>query len=208
MSADGSGTEELLRLAGQADRSALARLLGRHRRPLRQMVAARLEKRLAARVDPSDIVQETMADVVKRLPEYLSEQRVPYWVWLRRLALQRLIWWRRFHLEATKRSVARDRTCGPFGVDLPTARLVDRLVATGTSPSEHAIRNQKREWVKAALELLAGDDRRVLKLRYVEDLSFAEIADQLELELGAVKMRHRRALERLRGRLDGRIEEF
>jgi RNA polymerase sigma factor (sigma-70 family) len=76
----------------------------------------------------------------------------------------------------------------------------------GSSPSNHAIRNQKREWVKAALEGLAGDDRRVLKLRYVEDLSFAEIADQLEL--GAVKMRHRRALERLRGRLDGRIEEF
>ena len=49
-----------------------------------------------------------------------------------------------------------------------------------------------------ALDGLADNDRRVLELRYIESLSFAEIAATLELGLSAVKMRHLRALRRLR----------
>jgi RNA polymerase sigma-70 factor (ECF subfamily) len=207
MSADGPGTEELLRLASQADRSALARLLGRHRRPLRQMVAARLEKRLAARVDPSDIVQEALADVGVRLPGFLRDRPMPYWAWLRRLALQRLIWWRRFHLGARKRSAFRDRASDGSVSERSTVRLVDRLAATGTSPSGQAVRDEERASARQALAGLAPDDRQVLELRYVEDLSFAEIAAKLELSLSAVKMRHLRALERMRGLLGNHAAE-
>ena len=89
MLADSSTTEKLLRLAVQADRSALAATLDRHRVRLRRMVAARLDPRITARVDPSDLVQETLADSVQRLPEYLRDRPVPYWVWLKRLALRR-----------------------------------------------------------------------------------------------------------------------
>ena len=92
MSADSSSTDNLLRLAGQADRSALAQLLDRYRLRLRRMVAARLDRRIAARVDASDIVQETLADAARRLPEYIRDRPMPYWVWLQRLAVQRLIW--------------------------------------------------------------------------------------------------------------------
>jgi hypothetical protein len=53
MTPDSSTTENLLRLAGHADRSAIGRLLKRHRLRLRRMVAARLDRRIAARVDPS-----------------------------------------------------------------------------------------------------------------------------------------------------------
>jgi RNA polymerase sigma-70 factor (ECF subfamily) len=207
MSADSWGTEDLLERAGRADGSAIGRLLERHRTRLRRMVAARLDKRLAARVDPSDVVQETLADAGRRLPEYLRERRVPYFAWLRRLALQRLAWWRRFHLGSSKRSVSRERTQGLPLSDASVATLVDRLAGTDTSPSGQIIRDEERGQARAALEGLVGTDRRVLELRYLEALSFAEIAVKLEIGLSAVKMRHFRALERFRGLLEGPGEE-
>src|SRR5205823_607283 len=54
-------TEELLERAGRGDAAARQQLLTRHRDRLRRMVALRLDRRLAARVDPSDIVQASLA---------------------------------------------------------------------------------------------------------------------------------------------------
>ena len=207
MSADSSSTDNLLRLAGQADRSALAQLLDRYRLRLRRMVAARLDRRIAARVDASDIVQETLAHAARRLPEYIRDRPMPYWVWLQRLAVQRLIWWRRFHLGARKRSVTRERAFHPSATDRSNCQLVDQLIASGLSPGERAVCEQERMSIMKALESLALTDRRVLELRYIENLSFAEIADKLELGLSAVKMRHLCALKRMRGLFDGRIDE-
>jgi RNA polymerase sigma-70 factor (ECF subfamily) len=204
---DSSTTDELLRLAGQADRSALGRLLERHRLRLRRMVAARLDPRITARVDPSDIVQESLADTARWLPTFLRDRPVPYWVWLKRHAVQRVIWWRRFHLGSRKRSVARERAFDRSTSDRPTLAVVDQLIASGTSPSGHAVCEQEREWVQNAMESLAATDRRVLELRYIESLSFAEIAAKLDLGLSAVKMRHLRALRRLRELSEGPIEE-
>jgi RNA polymerase sigma-70 factor, ECF subfamily len=208
MSADSLGTEDLLERAGRADGSALERLLERHRTRLRRLVAARLDKRLTARVDPSDVVQETLADAGRRLPEYLRDRSVPYVAWLRRLALQRLIWWRRFHLGSSKRSVSRERTRGLPLSDALTATLVDRLAGTGTSPSGQVIRNEERAEARAALEGLAATDRQILELRYLEDLSCAEIAAKLGIGLSAVKMRHLRALERFRDLIESPGEEL
>jgi RNA polymerase sigma-70 factor (ECF subfamily) len=171
------------------------------------MVAARLDPRITARVDPSDVVQETLADTARRLPEFLRDRPVPYWIWLRGLAFKRLIWWRRFHLVSRKRSVARERAFDPPPSDRSTLPVVDRLIASGTSPSGHAVCEQGREWVQNAMRSLAATDRRVLELRYIENLSFAEIAAKLETGLSAVKMRHHRALKRLRDLSDGHIEE-
>jgi RNA polymerase sigma-70 factor, ECF subfamily len=91
MATDESGTEELLERASQNDASAFGRLCERHRARLRRLVAARLERRLAARVDPSDVVHEAFADAQKRLPEFLRARPVAFFPWLRNLALQRLI---------------------------------------------------------------------------------------------------------------------
>src|SRR5262245_36521605 len=52
-------TEHLLERVAAGDRAARDQLLQRHRRRLRRMVAVRFDPRLAARVDPSDVVQET-----------------------------------------------------------------------------------------------------------------------------------------------------
>ena len=72
MAAAGPDTDKLLQMAREGNLSAREQLLTRHRDRLWRMVDIRMDPRLASRVDPSDVVQETMADAARRLPEYLQ----------------------------------------------------------------------------------------------------------------------------------------
>ena len=190
MAIDEPETEDLLRRIGRPDGSAVGRLLERHRQKLRRMIAGRLERRMAARVDPSDIVQEALLDAGRKLPAFAAERPMPYYPWLRQLALERLVRWRRSHLGARKRDAAREEP------NRSTAALADRLIDRGTSPSAHAIRDEDRQRTRAALDRLAPADRRLLELRYLDGLSFPEIAAEMGVGEGAARMRHLRALER------------
>jgi RNA polymerase sigma-70 factor (ECF subfamily) len=190
-------TEELLRQAGQGDPSARQQLLARHRDRLRRMVAIRLDPRLAARVDPSDVVQDALLDAAQKLDGYLEARPVPFYPWLRRLAWEHLVKLHERHVRASKRSVLREE---PGILALPedsAVLLAQRLAGTGTNPSQRVVRRELQERVQAALAQLSATDREVLVLRYLEQLGTAEIAAVLGIGEGAVKMRHRRALDRL-----------
>jgi RNA polymerase sigma-70 factor (ECF subfamily) len=63
-----SETISLVRQAARGDRAAIDDLLTRHRGQLKRMVAVRMDPRLAARLDPSDVVQEVLAEAVKSVP--------------------------------------------------------------------------------------------------------------------------------------------
>jgi RNA polymerase sigma-70 factor, ECF subfamily len=71
-------TDDLLRRAGAGERAAIENLLDRHRRRLRQMVVARFDQRLSARVDPSDVLQDGLADAGRRLPDFLRDRPMPF----------------------------------------------------------------------------------------------------------------------------------
>src|SRR3954470_14962146 len=74
-------TEELLDRAGAGDSAARQQLLARHRARLRRTVAVRMDRRLAARVDASDIVQESLADAARQLDDYLRDRPIPFRAW-------------------------------------------------------------------------------------------------------------------------------
>src|SRR5437763_122071 len=106
-------TGELLDRSARGDPSAPGQLLERHRGRLRRMVAVRLDRRLAARADPSDVVQEALAEAARRLPEYLSGRPLPFYPWLRQLAWDRLRELGRHHRRAGRRSVEREEEALP-----------------------------------------------------------------------------------------------
>jgi RNA polymerase sigma-70 factor (ECF subfamily) len=199
-------TEELLERAGTGDRTARQELLARHRGRLRQMVALRIDRRMAARVDPSDVVQEALADAAQSLSDYLRDRPLPFYPWLRQFAWERLLQLHRQHLQAKRRSVTREQLRIFDVADESEAVLAERLVNSGSSPSARLLAAELRERVGAALEALEPHDREVLVLRYLEQLTTKEIAAVLEITEAAVKTRHRRALERLRRRLDEQPE--
>ncbi len=193
-------TEELLRRSACGDGAARQELLARHRGRLRQMIAVHLDRRLLARLDPSDVVQEVLVEAHEKLDDYLKQPPLPFYPWLRQMAWQRLLKIHQHH-HAQKRSVRRE---GPDILALPEESigdLAERLVVSGTSPSKQLLREELRQRVRDALERLRERDREVLVLRYLEQLSLAEIAAVLGTTEGAIKTRHARALLRLQALL-------
>jgi RNA polymerase sigma-70 factor (ECF subfamily) len=178
------------------DAEAWARLLDRQRERLCRLVQLRMDPRLRARIDPSDVVQEALVEAVQQRADYLRHRPLPLYPWLRQKTLQKLVDLHRRHVQARRRSVAREE---PAALpDESAVELARRLFARGSSPSAGLNRAELRDRVQAALLRLPERDREVLVLRHIEQLSPAEIAAVLGLTEGAVYTRHLRALRRLR----------
>jgi RNA polymerase sigma-70 factor (ECF subfamily) len=166
-----------------------------------------MDRRLAPRIDASDVVQEALAEADRQLDRYLQQRPLPFYPWLRQFAWQRLRQLHRYHVDARRRSVAREE---PWELPLPdesALALAGRLMSDGTTPSRLLIRGEIRERVREALSRLDPRDREVLVLRYLEGLTTEEVAAVLGIRAGAVKMRHVRALERLRSLLETDLED-
>src|SRR5437879_5173443 len=102
---DSAETCRLLEQLRRGDRQPLEKLLVRYRPDLRAFIEARLDPRVAARLDPSDVVQETQVAVFERIADYLERQPMPFHLWVRKTAYERLLDLQRHHLKRARRSV-------------------------------------------------------------------------------------------------------
>lgn len=193
--------EELLGRVAQGDPTATDALLNRYRQRLKQMVNVRMDERLAQRIDDSDVVQETLGEAYRRLPDYVRQRPIAFYPWLRAIAWNRLVDLHRRHLVSQKRSIRREladpaQSCVSQG---SLQGLVDMLVGRDATPSEHVMRRERAKSVKAALLKLSEQDREIVIMRHLEQLSVREVAEALEIPQGTVKSRHFRALRQLQG---------
>jgi RNA polymerase sigma-70 factor (ECF subfamily) len=200
-------TRELLERLVRGDAQASEELLQRHRTRLRRMVALRLDGRLDARVDASDIVQEALLDAAQGLADYARTQPVPFYPWLRRLAWEKVVDVQRRHVDARRRSIEREEARLAALPDHSSVQLAERLLAGGLSPAESLVRRERLARVRTALGRLPDTYHEVLVLRYLEQLDTLETAAVLGVSEGVVKGRHRRALERLQLELDPAEDE-
>lgn len=192
-------TRRLLSAAAAGDRAELGGLLDRHRGRLRRMLALRLDQRLQGRVDPSDVIQETFLEATQRLPDYLNQPAMPFFLWLRFLAGQRLLILHRRHLGAEMRAAGREVSL--FRGAMPeasSAALAAHLLGRECRPSEIAVRAEVKLRLQDALNQMDPLDREVLALRHFEELSNTEVATVLELTKTAASNRYIRALKRLK----------
>lgn len=65
----------------------------------------------------------------------------------------------------------------------------------GLNPEEKAIKKQKNKYLKEVVKKLKPHYRKLIELRYFKELSYEEIADELEMPLGTVKAQLFRARE-------------
>jgi RNA polymerase sigma-70 factor (ECF subfamily) len=199
---DAEKTQDLLAQVRSGDQAATERLLERHRQALRQMVQMRLDPRLRQRLDVSDVVQEVLVEASRRLQEYLAHPTMPYHLWLRQIARDRIIDAYRRHRGSSKRSLDREMAFElPGGDAHSTQQLLRQLVGRELTPAQAAVQAELAQLVAAAIRELPEQDAEILLMRHYEQLSNQEIAQALGLTEPAASMRYLRALRRLKERL-------
>ena len=191
-------TPQLMDRAIGGDQLALANLFDRHRDRLKRMIRLRLDRRLSARVDASDVLQETFLDVVRQLPAYRQKPDMPFFLWLRLTAGQRLQCIHRRHLGAAARDAGREVLLhGGAMPQASSASLAAQLLGRFTTPSRAALRAEMQHQLHAVLNNLDPLDREVIALRHFEELTNQEAAAVLGLSKTAASNRYVRALARL-----------
>jgi RNA polymerase sigma-70 factor (ECF subfamily) len=190
---------QLLELLRAGDRRALAALFQQHRDRLRRMVELRMDARLHGRIDASDVLQDGFLDLAQRVDRYLSDPKLPVFLWLRRVVSDRLATVHRHHLGTRMRDVSQEVSL--YRDPLPqtsSAALVSMLMGRLTTPSNAAIRAEQILKVQEAVNALDPLDREIVALRHFEQLSRAETAVVLGItEEGGAK-RYIRALKKLK----------
>jgi RNA polymerase sigma-70 factor (ECF subfamily) len=169
------------------------------------MLALRLDHRLQGRIDPSDVIQETYLEATERKDEYFRQQGMPFYLWLRFLAGQRLMILHRRHLGAQARDAGREVSLVRGAMpEASSAALAAHLLGRECRPSQVAIRAEIKLRLQEALNEKEPLDREVLALRHFEQLSNGEVARVLEIHEAAASKRYIRALKKLRAILASR----
>jgi RNA polymerase sigma-70 factor (ECF subfamily) len=145
-------------------------------------------------LDPSDIVQDAQLEAVRRLPDYLQKPALPFRLWLRQIAYDRLLMARRQHVQATQRTVGRDVALP----DRSSLLLAQQLLADGPTASEQFTRKELARRVRQAMAQLPAADCELLVLRNFEGLTSEEVAQVIGMTPAAVRQRYGRILLRLR----------
>ena len=199
MDNNSADTARLLERARAGDQAAVNELFTRHRARLRRMVELRLDRRLQARIDASDVIQEAYVEVVRRLDEYLRDPAYPLFLWLRLIVGERLLKVHRHHLGTQMRDAGLEVSIyrGPLPA-ASSAALAAQLLGKHTSPTQAAVRAERMMRLQDALNTLDPMDREVLSLRHFEEMSLAETALSLGIEESAAAKRYIRALKRLK----------
>jgi RNA polymerase sigma-70 factor, ECF subfamily len=199
MTNNSAETAQLLEQARAGDEEALNRLFAQHRARLRRMVDLRLDRRVEARVDASDVIREAYVEAVTRLNEYAEQPSYPLFLWLRLIVGERLLKLHRHHLGTqmrdTRLEVSIYRGALP---EASSAALAAQLLGKHTSPTQAAMRAERMIRLQEALNALDAIDREVLSPRHFEELSLVETSLSLGIEESAAAKRYIRALKRLK----------
>jgi RNA polymerase sigma-70 factor (ECF subfamily) len=176
---------------------------------LHRMIELRLDHRVMRRVGVSDIVQEVMIEANKRLNNYLEKPPMPFHLWIRQIAKDRIIDAHRRHAVSAKRSVEREVSLTvPGKLDQSSINLAGQICDGELTPAAAATQREIAAKLESAILQLKEQDREIILMRHYEQLSNLETAQALGLSEPATSMRYLRALRRLRELLDAQQAEL
>lgn len=199
MSEESSEISVLLERALAGDEFALNELFDRYRDRLKRMVRLRMSRRMQARLDDSDVLQEAFLELSKKLHDYLTNPRIPFYVWLRHMTGLKLVELHRHHLGTQLRDADLEISLHRGGMpQANSVSLAAQLLGKLTSPSQTASKAEMRIMIQEALNSMDPIDREVLALKHFEQLSTSEIAAALGMSKAGAGSRYLRAIKRLR----------
>ncbi len=199
---------ELIAKARAGEVEALGELCNLYRNYMRMVVRTGLGPKLRERVELSDVVQETLVEVIRQFPQFTGQNEAALVGWLRRLVGQKLADLGRYHSRA-KRSAGGPDVPLDAAWDLPggegshEGKLLDMLALSQTSPSEAASNRELTVLLADALAALPEAEAEVLWLYHAENLSFEGIGDRMGVSRKSIRGIWARGLKSLKRTLDG-----
>jgi RNA polymerase sigma-70 factor, ECF subfamily len=187
------GTSLLQLPAGTPGLDAAAGLLERCRDYLLLVANAEVPQALRAKVAASDLVQQSIAEAWQDFDRFNGDSENELRAWLRNILLNNLRDAARAYLMSAKRDVAREVSLGS-GEFRADGRAIP---ARDPSPSACASAQEERLLVDQALVRLPESYARVIRLRNLEYLSFAAIAEQMKMDKECARKLWNRAVKRL-----------
>lgn len=193
--------EDLLVAAIQrGEEAALAQLVELHRSRLLATAERKMSETLKRCLDPEDLLQETIAAILRAFRDLPSARLDPV-PWFYQTLERRIIDAQR-HFMAQKRSREREVPLAAGRATESSPGIIDLLIASITSPSAAFARSRREERLLAALGRLSAVQQEALRLRYVDGLPTKQIAEQLGKTDGAIRVLLSRSLEELERQLD------
>ena len=163
---------------------------------LRLLTQVQLSPRLQAKVDASDMVQQTLLEAHRSRDQFRGESEGERLAWLRAILANVLAATAR-RLSAGMRDLGRERSL-EAELDLSSSRLECLLAADQTSPSGQAVRGEDVLRLARAMASLSSDQRQVIELHHLKGMPLAEVADIMKRTRPAVAGLLFRGLSKLR----------
>ena len=195
--------EQLLARTRRERGEPLGALLELYRNYLQLLARTQIDLHLQGRVDPSDLVQETMLEAYRDFGQFRGTREGELLAWLRRILVHNLARQVEKNLGTRKRDARRQVSLHRVAeLERSSAAVDAALVSQGTSATGRAQRREQAAILADTLARLKPDHREVIVLRNLEGLSFEEVARRMGRTAGAVRMLWLRALDRLKHLLE------
>ncbi len=193
---DFSDHQLLLERAREGDEEALGRLLESFRAYFRIHARRKLGSRLQARVEASDIVQQTYLEAHRDLAKFSGQQPGEFVTWLHTILDHNILEAFRAHIRAAKRSV--DQEVRREAVDRSEEAPSWEPPAETSSPSRRLMRGEAAIRLAQAIDQLPADQSEAVRLRHLEGWTLAQLAAHFERSEVAVAGLLKRGLRGLR----------
>lgn len=174
----------------------LDRLFGACRNYLNLVARNQLEGRLRAKVDASDLVQQTLLEAYRDFDNFRGTTEAEWLAWLRRILVHNAAQVARHFHGTEKRQAGREVPLDPNGPS-GTGHFGVQPADPGESPSQQLLRKERELLIADALMHLTEDHREVICLRNLQRLPFDEVARRMGRSRPAVQMLWMRALQKL-----------
>jgi RNA polymerase sigma-70 factor (ECF subfamily) len=181
--------------AKSGDPSAIGKVLEHYRDYLRLLARNQLDRRVQSRVDPSDVVQQTMLEAQQGIAGFRGERSGELAAWLRQILVHNMHQVYDEHLKAQKRSARREQ---PVLDPVDGKQRLDWLADELTTPSQVMMREERAVLLAQAIESLPDDQREAVRLRHLQGCSLRQLATRMERSETAAAGLLKRGMRRLR----------
>lgn len=165
----------------------------RYREYLRLLARMQLDPRMRSKLDPSDVVQETLVKAHQNMGQFRGTTEGELAAWLRRILAN--------NLADAARKYQRELFLGRSlaeSLDQSSARLEAWLSADQSGPDEKVLRQERLLSLASALAGLPEDQRLAVEMHHLQDCSVSEVAEVMQRTEAAVAGLLRRGLKKLR----------